>query len=144
MVGEGQTTPVPPGGAICARDPKDMAAIRRAIADWPERFSHIPAEKRRRWLMEVDKAVDDAELIEDPCDRGNLRVNITKTGLMLEKMEQADQHKAVDAKQRDQEIGIGAAGLLASLTDDDLIQIAKRTGTVDQLPPALRERAAIA
>lgn len=48
---------MPPGGVASAldmRNPKDRAALRVAIADWPRRFQAISPEKRHNWVADLE------------------------------------------------------------------------------------------
>lgn len=89
--------------AIDATDPKDQAMIRRAIMRNPGRFRKIVDARKDRWAKGLDIAQEvgeiaatTSELHSERIDGATLIVSSVKTGLMMAKMDQIDDHKTMD------------------------------------------------
>src|SRR6185295_2733112 len=107
-------------GGACSIDPRteaDRGAMRRMMTRYPSRFAQIDPKKRRQWLMLLDEARKDAADVESPSDRGNLRASIAKTALMMDRIEQADEHHADEMQLGKAHLALDAAQALAQLGD---------------------------
>lgn len=95
----GQITPMPSGGAGCALDmanERDRAAVRRAIADWPRRFRALTPDVLDGFVLGLVEAKEAARSIEDPGRRALALDSCARTATMMERLHQADEHKAID------------------------------------------------
>lgn len=96
---------MPSGGAgflaLDLRNPKDQAALRTAISDWPKRFRSMTADVHDRIVKELLVSLDEADVLtQDPdtaVEGSKLRVSASKTLAMVAQMAQRDDHKIMDA-----------------------------------------------
>lgn len=102
-------TPIPPGGEPAppgdhwdTTNPRDMATIRRAQRTWPRRFASMDAAKQDRLVRVVDLAAQQAERVLTDADAeperadraAELALDAAKTGAVLVRIQQADDHHA--------------------------------------------------
>lgn len=108
---ESQNTPnLSGGGALDLSDPRDRAAIRNAIKEWPKRFRAITPEKRDNWVNDLEDARATAKDIADgdgtPMEMKLQAVQVVRscvqTSGMLDTMQQRDEHADAAAKLKDQ------------------------------------------
>lgn len=109
---ESQNTPILSGGAgstLDLSDPKDRAAIRNAIKEWPKRFRAITPEKRDNWINDLEDARATAKNIADSEAPADLKLqavqavqSCVKTSAMMDLMQQKDEHADAAARMKDQ------------------------------------------
>ena len=89
------------------KNPRDMGAIRRMHARYPNAFRDMDAEKQAKLVRIVDKAADVAETMLDKDDAlskiqgAALADSVVRTGAMLATIRLRDEHHAADHNQRE-------------------------------------------
>lgn len=136
-------SPIQPGGALDASNPKDQALIRNAARQWPKRFASITEDRKARWVAGLDKASNVGENMaesDDPdtAERGALLlISTAKTGALFESLNQRDEHHAEDTARENALAGMQMAQAMANLTAEQrqaLVEEARRSGLLPAVP----------
>lgn len=99
-------------GGIEGGNVKDQALMRQAMKNWPRRWRAITPEKKDKWLADMERAKDAAVgLVHDPDADTALKaigavVSATKTLVMMEAQNQADDHAELRAAKPDVQVNI--------------------------------------
>jgi len=87
------------GGGIDATDPKDQAAMRKAMTSWPARWRGITPERKEKWVAQLVQAGDAAsDLVESAADAETrlsaigAMTSVVRTAAMIEGQNQNDDH----------------------------------------------------